>query len=200
MLKNRFENKEDALNQLLHTINKDIIKKSVVLTISQKGIFYAKEIGLKNGFLEGDFLFIEKVLSPVNKETPLAVVSETKDYVIIEEFINSFEITDDYVFSEINRVFEERILEDIYQLRAGEGIISIEGRDVLLIDESSNSGLKLLCAIKSCLSKKVNSINVAVPVISKESADMIGKLVDNTFFVKIVEDFVSVEHYFKEYK
>ena len=200
MIKNKFENRLVALNQLLNTINKDIIKDCVILTISQKGIFYAREIGLKNGFLEGDFLFIEKVLSPINKDISLAVVSETKDYVIIEELVNSFEITDDYVFSQINRVFEEKILEDIYQLRAGEGIISIEGRNVLLVDESANSGLKLLCAIKSCLSKKVNSINVAVPLISKESAEMIEKLVDNTFFVKIVEDFVSVEQYFKEYE
>ena len=200
MVLNKFENKQDAVNQLLHTINKDIVSDCVVLTISKKGIVYAREIGLKNGFLEGDFLFIEKVLSPINKETPLAVVSETKDYVIIEELVNSFEITDDYIFSEIKRVFEEKIIEDIYQLRAGEGIIPIQGRNVLLVDESANSGLKLLCAIKSCISKKVNSINVAVPVISKESAEMIEKLVDNTFFVKIVEDYVSVEHYFKEYE
>jgi len=200
MLKNRFENRYSALNQLLNTLNKDIIKDCVVLTISQRGIFYAKEIGLKNGFLEGDFLFIEKILSPINKETTLAVVSETKDYIIMEELVKSFEITDDYIFSEINRVFEEKILEDIYQLRAGEGIITIEGKNVLLVDESANTGLKLLCAIKSCLSKKVNSINVAVPLISKESAEMIEKLVDNTFFVKIIEDFISVEQYFKEYE
>jgi len=200
MLKNRFDNRYGALNQLLNTLNKDIIKDCVVLTISQRGIFYAKEIGLKNGFLEGDFLFIEKILSPINKETTLAVVSETKDYIVMEEFVKSFEITDDYIFSEINRVFEEKILEDIYQLRAGEGIITIEGKNVLLVDESANTGLKLLCAIKSCLSKKVNSINVAVPLISKESAEMIEKLVDNTFFVKIIEDFISVEQYFKEYE
>ena len=197
---NKFENKTDALNHLLGSINQEIIKDCVVLTISKQGIFYAREIGLRNGFLEGDFLFIEKVLSRVNKETFLAVVSETKDYVMIEELINSFEITDDYAFSQINRVFEEKILEDIYQLRAGESIIPIEGRNVLLVDESANTGFKLLCAIKSCLSKKVNSINVAVPLISKESAEMIEKLVDNTFFVKIVEDFVSVKHYFKEYE
>ena len=196
----KFENKEDALNQLLNTINKDIIKDCVVLTISKKGIFYAREIGLRNGFLEGDFLFIEKVLSPVSKETSLAVVSETKDYVIIEELVKSFEITDDYIFSQINRIFEEKILENIYQLRGGEGIIPLEGRNVLLVDESANTGLKFLCAIKSCISKKVNSINVAVPLISKESAEIIEKLVDNTFFVKIVEDYVSVEHYFKEYE
>ena len=193
-----FQNREDALKQLLDTIDKNIIKDNVVLSISKRGVYYAREIGLQMGFLEGDFLFIEKVKSPINKFTTLAVVSETKDYVIIEEYIKSFEINDDFLFSEIERVYEEKILQDIYQLRAGEGIISIKDRNVLLVDEGADTALTLMCAIKSCISQKAASINVAIPIISKEAADMIQKLVDNTFFVKEVEDFVSIDFYFKE--
>ncbi len=195
-----FLNKEEALNQLLNIIDDNIIRDNVVLSISKRGTFYAREIGLKKGFLEGDFLFIEKIKSPINKTVPLAAVSETKEYVIIEELINSFEINDDFLFNEIDRVFEEKILQDIYQLRAGEGIISLKDRNVLLVDEGSNTGLRLMCAIKTCISQGANAINVAMPIIAKETADMIKKLVDNTFFVKEVEDFVSIDFYFKENK
>ena len=193
-----FQNRQEALNELLNIIELDKIRDNIVLAISKRGIFYAREIGLKAGFLEGDFLFIEKIKSPINKKTPLAVVSETKDYVIIEEFVRSFEVNDDFLFSEIERVYEEKILQDIYQLRAGEGIISLKDRNVLLVDEGIDTGLTLMCAIKSCISKKVNAINVAAPIVSKEAADMINKLVDNTFFVKEIEDFVSIDFYFKE--
>ena len=195
-----FKNREDALNQLLNVIDKNIIKDNVVLSISKRGVFYAKEIGLRGGFLEGDFLFIEKVKSPINKKTTLAVVSETKDYIFIEEFINSFEINDDFLFSEIERVYEEKILQDIYQLRAGEGIISLKDRNVLLVDEGADTALTLMCAIKSCISQNAAAINVAMPIISKEAANIVQKLVDNTFFVKEVEDFVSIDFYFKEYE
>ncbi len=195
-----FLNKEEALNQLLNIIDDNIIRDNVVLSISKRGTFYAREIGLKKGFLEGDFLFIEKIKSPINKTVPLAAVSETKEYVIIEELINSFEINDDFLFNEIDRVFEEKILQDIYQLRAGEGIISLKDRNVLLVDEGANTGLRLMCAIKTCISQGANAINVAMPIIAKETADMIKKLVDNTFFVKEVEDFVSIDFYFKENK
>ena len=195
-----FKDRNEALHKLLEILDKDVVRECVILAISKKGIFYAKEIGLRNGLLEGDFLLIEKIKSPLNKNTTLAAVSETKDYVIIDELVKSFEINDDFLFSEIQRVYDEKIVNNIYQLRAGESIISLEGKDVLLVDEGSNTGLRLMCAIKSCISKNANSINVAVPIISKESAQLIEKMVDNTFFVKSVEDYVSVEYYFKEYK
>jgi len=195
-----FKNREDALNKLMDILDKTIISHCVILSISKKGTFYAREIGLRNGLLEGDFLLIEKIKSPLNKETVLAAVSETKDYIIIEELVRSFDVNYDFLFSEIQRIYNEKIMNNIYQLRAGESIISLEGKDVLLVDEGSNTGLRLLCAIKSCISKKANTINVAVPVISKESAEIIEKLADNTYFVKTVEDYVSAEYYFKEYK
>jgi len=196
-----FKNRKEALDKLIEIIDKDIFKQeSVILSISQNGTFYAREIGLRHGLIEGDFLFIEEVKSPINKETSLAAVSETKDYVLIDELIEAFGITDDYLFNEIERVYEEKILEDIYKFRAGEGIITIENKNVLLVDEGANTGLTLLCAIKSCLSKKVSSISVAIPVIAKETAEMVEKLVDNTFFVKVVDDFIDTEFYFKEYE
>lgn len=195
-----FETREEALNRLLDVIDKDIIRDCVVLSISKRGVFYAREIALRNGMLEGDFLFIEEVKSPINKDTSLAAISETRDYILIQELIESFEITDDYLFGEIQRVYEEKILEDIHQIRAGEGIISLEDRNVLLVDEGASTGLTLLCAVKSCINKKVASINVAIPVIAKETAEMVEKIVDNTFFVKVIEDYVSTDFYFKEYK
>ena len=193
-----FKNREEALKELLGVIESDIVRDNIVLSISKRGVFYAREVGLSMGFLEGDFLFIEKIKSPINKEATLAVVSETKDYVIIDEFVESFEVNDDFLFSEIDRVYEEKILQDIYQLRAGEGIISIKDRNVLLVDEGIDTGLTLMCAIKSCISQGAVAINVASPIVSKEAARMIEKLVDNTFFVKEIEDFVSIDFYFKE--
>jgi len=195
-----FKSRSEALEKLLEVLDKSIINECIVLAISKNGVYYAREIALRNGMLEGDYLFIEEVKSPINKETSLAAVSETKDYVLINELIDSFEITDDYIFNEIQRVYEEKILENIHQIRAGEGIISLEDKNVLLVDEGANTGLTMLCAIKSCLNKKVKSINVAAPVIAKDTAEMIEKIVDNTFFAKVIEDYVDTRFYFKEYE
>jgi len=195
-----FENKKEALEKLIESIDKEVFNDCVILSISKNGEYYAKEIGLRHFVNEADYLFIEEVKSPINKETSLAAISETRDYILIDELIDAFDITDDYLFSEIERVYEEKILQDLYQFRGGEGIISLEGKNVLLIDEGANTGLTLLCAIKSCISKKASSINVAMPIIAKETAEMVEKLVDRTFFVKVIEDFIDTKYYFKEYE
>ncbi|MEO1928706.1 MAG: hypothetical protein ABGX26_08480 [Nautiliaceae bacterium] len=194
----QFANKEEALNKLLDIIDFSKMEDVIVLSISENGNFYAREIGIRGGFLEGDFLFIEEIKSPENKETSLAAISETKDYILIEELVESFEITDDYIFSEAERVYEEKILQNVYKFRGGESIISLHNRNVLLVDEGANTGLTLLCAIKSCISKKAASINLAIPVIAKETAKVVEKLVDNTFFVYEIEDFIDTDFYFKE--
>jgi len=194
----KFKNRQEALEKLLSIIDINAIDDMLVISISENGNFYAREIAMRGGLLEGDFLFIEEIKSPENKETSLAAISETKDYILIDELINAFEITDDYVFSEAERVYEEKILQNIYKFRGGESIISLQNRNVLLVDEGANTGLTLLCAIKSCISKNAASINVALPVIAKETAKIIEKLVDNTYFVYEIEDFVDTDFYFKE--
>jgi putative phosphoribosyl transferase len=194
----RFTNRQEALEKLLSILDIKSMNDTLVISISERGNFYAREIAVRGGLLEGDFLFIEEIKSPENKETSLAAISETKDYVLIDELIKSFEITDDYVFNEAERVYEEKILQNIYKFRGGESIISLRNRNVLLVDEGANTGLTLLCAIKSCISKQAASINVAVPVIAKETAKIIEKLADNTYFVYVMEDFVDTDFYFKE--
>jgi len=194
----KFKNRQEALEKLLSILDIRAADDMVVISINKNGNFYAREIAMKGGLLEGDFLFIEEIKSPQNKETSLAAISETKDYILIDELIDAFEITDDYVFNEAERVYEEKILQNIYQFRGGESIISLQNRNVLLVDEGANTGLTLLCAIKSCISKKAASINVAIPVIAKDTARVIEKLVDNTYFVYKIEDFVDTDFYFKE--
>ena len=193
-----FKSKKEALEKLLDVIEIDK-KNLLVLSINKRGSFYAKEIANKYKLFE-DFLFIEEIKSPINKDVSLGAVSEIKEYVLIDEFINSFEINNDYIFSEAERVYEEKILKDIYNFRKGESIISLQNKNVLLVDESINTGLSFLCAIKSCISKKVKNIKVAAPIASKESAEFIKKLVDKTYFAYEIEDFINKDFYFKESK
>ena len=194
-----FKNKEEALEKLLDIVEIDTQEELLVLSINESGNFYAKEIAIKHKLLE-DFLFIEEIKSLINKDVSLGAISEIKEYVLVDELINSFEINNDYVFSEAERIYEEKILQNIYKFRGGESIISLQNRNVLLVDESINTGLSLLCAIKSCISKGAKSIKVAVPIAAKESAEFIKKLVDKTYFAYEIEDFVDKDFYFKENK
>jgi putative phosphoribosyl transferase len=193
------------MNDILARLDEELfldlkeVEDLVVLAISKRAKDLAKSIASKYN-LECDILFIEEVKSPINKEVSLASVSESRDYVIVEELVKSFNITDDFLFNEIERVYEEKILEDIHQFRKGEGLISIKGKSVLLVDIGANTGLTLLCGIKSCINQGASFIKIGVGVIAKETAEMVEKIVDKVYFGKVIEDYVSTEFYIKESK
>jgi putative phosphoribosyl transferase len=191
--------KEEIAYKLNEAIDKEIFKDSIiVLAVNERSIFLAREIGLKNGFLEGDILFIEPILSPVNKETIIGNISEQNELVVVDELKNSFDITDDYIYNEAERIYEEKIIPKLHKFRLQESIIPIENKNVLLIDVGINTGLTMLNAIKTCINLKALKINVAAAFVSKEAAEKLENIVDNLFYVHKIENYVDTEFYIKE--
>jgi putative phosphoribosyl transferase len=190
--------KEEIIYKLNDLIDKEIFKDSIVLSVNERAIFLTREIGLRNGLIEGDILFIEPIFSPVNKETIIGNISELNELVVIDELKNSFDITDDYIYNEANRIYEEKIIPKMHKFRKQESIISLENKNVLLIDIGVNTGLTILNAIKSCINSKALSINVAVAFISKEAAEKLENIVDNLFYIHKIEDYIDTEFYIKE--
>jgi putative phosphoribosyl transferase len=190
--------KDEIIYKLNEIINKEIFNDAVILSINERSLFLSREIGLRNGLIEGDILFIEPILSPLNKETIIGNISELNELVVIEELKNSFNITDDYIYNEANRIYEEKIIPKMHKFRNQESIISIENKNVLLIDIGVNTGLTMLNAIKSCINAKAMEINVAVPFISKEMVEKLESIVDNLFYIQKIEDYIDTEFYIKE--
>jgi putative phosphoribosyl transferase len=189
---------QEIAYKLNETIDKGIFKDAIILAINERALFLAREIGLKNGLIEGDILFIEPIFSPVNKETIIGNISELNELVIIEELKNSFNITDDYIYNEAARIYEEKIIPKMHKFRIGESIISIENKNVLLIDLGINTGLTILNAIKSCINANALSINIATAFISKEAAEKLENMIDNLFYIQKIEDYINTEFYIKE--
>jgi putative phosphoribosyl transferase len=190
--------KNEIIYQLNEIIDKEIFKETLILSVNERSLFLSREIGLRNGLIEGDILFIEPIFSPINKDTIIGNISELNELVIIEELKNSFDITDNYIYNEANRIYEEKIIPKMHKFRTGESIISIENKNVLLIDIGINTGLTMLNAIKSCINAKVLNINVAAAFVSKEAAEKLENIVDNLFYIQKIEDYVDTEFYIKE--
>jgi putative phosphoribosyl transferase len=147
----KFKNKEEALQRLYTILDVEKIDdETIILAISENGVFYAKEIAKRLGFIEADFLFSEPIVSPINKESILGYVSETKDVVLIDELIDAFEISQDFIYSEAQRLYNEKIIPYIYEYRYGDSLVDLKDMKVILIDEGANTGLTLEVCIKSC--------------------------------------------------
>ena len=197
----KFNSKEDAVEKLYRLLDLDKIDNDVViLAISEAGVFYATELAKKIGFVEADFLFTEPILSPVNKECVLGIVSETEDIVLIDELIDAFNISRDFVYEQARRIYNEKIISYIYEYRYGDTIMDLKDKKVILVDEGANTGLTLEVCIKSCINQGVKSVDVAIPIMPSSLAKEIKKISDHSFFVYEIENFVDTNFYFKDRK
>jgi len=194
-----FEDRLHAAKKLCEVMPKDeILAKKPLLICSSLESVVLTDIIAQEFHLNYEILFTEKIYSPVNPETLIAMVSETKDVVVIEALRKSFGITLDYVYGESYRTYEEKILKKLYKYRKGALINEIDEREILLVDEGCETGMTALICIKSLLNLGAKSISYATPIIAKFARDNLKAILDEIYAVNTIENFVSVDFYYEK--
>ena len=198
--KTLFENRNDALQKLLHNMPLSFFEKQdcVVVGISFAGVLFAHRLAqmIKAPLA---FLFTSPILAPNNPECEIAMATETHDVVINEALVRSFEISLDYIYGEVQRQYEDKMLPLIYQYRKGNPLISLKGKRVLLVDEGIDSGLTALASIKSVITLQAKTVHFACPVAPIEVAEVMDEATDGIFCLYRSKNFVVIGYYYKEY-
>jgi len=145
-----------------------------------------------------DFMFTQKIMSVVNDECEVAIVTETKDIIIQEELMKSFNIKLEDIYKKANEKYDNEIKEYIKYYRNGKPIIDMAGKNVLLVDEGLNTGSTMMACIKSAISCKASSIAVAVAVLPEVTIADIESIADDLYFVSAPAHFVSIDFYYEE--
>lgn len=195
-----FKNRSDAAVQLKELLPIDRMKSESwnLIAVSSGGLVIANEMN-KRLKLPIDFIFSAGITAPQNPECELARVSETEEIVIHKALVEAFEIQVDYIYGEATRKHEEKILSAIYQYRKGEHFKSMKGKTILLIDEGSETGLKLMCAIKTAFAQKAKAVYVAAPIIPTSVAEALDPIVDEIFCLQEIEDYIDTGYYYEEF-
>ena len=196
-----FENRKDAAKQLLEMLPQSEMKRDnwIIIAVSSGGFEIAVEMA-KRLHLDIDLLFNEAINAPFNPECEVARVSETEEIVIHEILADSFAIQNDYIFGEAKRQYEDKILTNIYRYRKDSTFCSLENRNVLLLDEGSETGMKIMVGIKSALEMNAKSIYVASPVIPSIIVHTVRQLVDDIFAIHEVEDYLLTASYYDDFE
>jgi len=192
-------NRKDAAEKLQDVIPMQRLKDESwrLVAISKGGLQLASYIkeGLSNRI---DFLFSEPVMAPHNDECEVARVSENEEIVINEQLVSAFEIQYDYIYGEAHRKHEEEILGYIYRYRKGQPFLSVKDEVVLLVDEGSESGLKLVTALKTVLAQKPKAVYIAISVLPSDVLKHLEVFADDIFFLYDIDDYVQTSLYYKE--
>ena len=199
--KNILKDRQNAANRLKDVIPMQKLKEEEweLIAVSRGGLKLASEIRgrLKNNI---DFLFSEAILAPHNNECEIARVSESEEIVINEDLVAAFEIQYDYVYGEAHRKHEEKILSYIYQYRKGRHFPSMQDKVVLLIDEGSETGSKLLTALKTVLTQKPKAVYIAVPILPSDVLETLEPFADDIFLLYDIDDYVTTSLYYEDLK
>ena len=110
-----FKDNIDAAQKLLDLLPDDEIlaKNPLIICASLDALEICDHLARKLK-IDYEILFVKQIFSPINPECLIAMVSETKDIVIVEELRKAFEITFDFIYGESSRVYDEKILKDLY--------------------------------------------------------------------------------------
>ncbi|EES89463.1 phosphoribosyltransferase [Helicobacter canadensis] len=200
MRKALFENRDDALQKLLNNMPLSFFENQdcIVVGISFNGILLANSLAqaIKAPLA---FLFTSPILAPNNLECEIAMATETHDVVISDALVRSFEISLDYIYGEVKRQYEDKMLPLIYQYRKGNPLISLKNKRVLLVDDGVDSGLTALSAIKSVTTLQAKTIYFATPVAPYEVTKVMEEVTDGLFCLYKTKTFVDIEYYYKDY-
>ncbi len=199
--KNRFlfEDRVDASKQLIAEIPSNILflDNVIVLAVSEGGVFFANELAKKlNASL--DILLTEHIYSYVNPELAIAMVGETEEIVIHKALTDAFNISKDYIYNEAYSKYSNEILNYIKKYRRGEKLKSLEGKYVILTDESVETGLTMMASVKTAISLGAKNIFIAVPILDNVVYESLVTVCDNIFCPHKIDDYISVEYYYKE--
>lgn len=197
----KFKNRADAAAQLKELLPLDRMKNESwnLIAVSPGGLVIANAVNARLK-LPVDFIFSAAITAPQNPECELARVSETEEIVIHQALVDAFEIQVDYIYGEATRKHEEKILGAIYQYRKGEHFKSMKGKNILLIDEGSETGLKLMCAIKTAFAQKAKAVYVAAPVMPSSVVEALDPIVDGVFCLHEIDDYVDTQCYYQEFE
>ncbi len=196
--KDILKDRTEAANKLKEILPMQRIKDErwIFVAVSSGGLEIAHQIkgSLSN---EIDFLFSEAILAPNNPECEIARVSENEDIIIIDELVKAFDIQYDYIYGEAHRKHEEKILSYIYQYRKGRHFADVEDKVILLLDEGSETGVKLTTALKSILNLKPKAVYIAAPILPTTVIDNLEPFADEIFFAYNIDDYVETALYYK---
>lgn len=193
-----FKDNIDAAQKLLDLLPDDeILAKNPLIICASLNALEICDFLARKLKIDYEILFVKQIFSPINPECLIAMVSETKDIVIIEELRKAFDITLDFIYGESSRVYDEKILKDLYKYRKGKLIEKLKDRNILLVDKSCDSGMTALICAKSLMNLGVKEIDFAVPVISKDASEKIGVLMDEIYCVERMANYIDVDYYYE---
>ncbi|MGD1837281.1 MAG: phosphoribosyltransferase [Nitrososphaeraceae archaeon] len=192
---------------ILSSLLKDIIKKYplekiIIIGIPRGGVIVAETISNRLN-ISYDIIFIKKLRIPHNEEMSFGAIMENGNIYLDKKIIDSLEISNEYILEEkIRQLNNINIRSKLYQsyIKFDDVKHNIKDKIVIIVDDGAASGATLMVLIKWLKENNVNHIFIGVPVVPKETINLLKKEVKKIeTIISPSQNFENVSKYYHDF-
>jgi putative phosphoribosyl transferase len=190
-----FNNRYDAGRQLAAKLNEYKKENVKVLAIPNGGVPIGLEVALYID-AELDLTISRKIPLPNNPEAGFGALAEDGTFVVNQELVTKYGLSQHEVHYQINKVRAE-IKQRNLLYRQNKPAAKIEGETVIVTDDGLASGYTMMATVQALRQRKPSHIIVAVPVASAPAHERVNKVADRlvTLMVGNTQRFAVADFY-----
>lgn len=181
----RFKDRHDAGNQLADLVSSKISKDAVILALPRGGVPIGICISNKVS-APLDLVLAKKIGHPSHREFAIGAIAEDGKPMLTQDIVVNKDWLENEII-QINKQIKERreMYADILVKQP------LENKVVVIVDDGIATGMTMFAAIEAVKMQKPAKILVAVPVIPKDTYDLLTKYVDEVLALDVAERFLG---------
>lgn len=192
-----FANRIDAGKQLAKALKTCEGKNAIVLAIPRGGVVVGYEIA-KALNLPLDVIIPRKIGAPNNPELAIGAMTEDGTTILDNNLVAYIGVSSEYIKQESERQKKE-IQRRLKLYRQDTPYPSLEGLEVVLVDDGIATGSTMKAALASAKKKGARSVVVAIPVGPPTTIDELKKQADNVVCLYTPEYFSAIGQFYDDF-
>ncbi|MFJ8647451.1 phosphoribosyltransferase [Streptomyces sp. NPDC093546] len=197
LLRNRTEAGRELAVRLAGRQREGGLTDPVVLALPRGGVPVAVEIAEALG-APLDVLVVRKIGAPFNPELGVGAVAGDAPPLYDERTLAMLDLTEDRLGPTVARERTElHRREDLY--RGGRPMPDVHGRTVVVVDDGLATGVTARAALRSARGLEPAELIMAVPVCSREAAELVGAEADELIWLHQPRPFSSVGQWYLDF-
>jgi putative phosphoribosyl transferase len=192
-----FASRTDAGQQLAQMLTRYRSQNPFVLALPRGGVVVGYEVA-RRLCAPLDVLIVRKLGVPIQPELAFGAIAEGGEKVIDPRTVSYVGLCQE----EIERVIateKEEITRRLLRYRQGRPLPDLTGLTVILVDDGLATGLTAQAAVRALRARNPAQIVLAVPVASREAAQILLKEVDNFVSLENPSSFWAVGYWYEDF-
>jgi putative phosphoribosyl transferase len=192
-----FADRVDAGKRLAQALRAHVGKDALVLAIPRGGVVVGYEVA-KALALSLDVIIPRKIGAPNNPELAIGAMTEDGTILLDNRLVDYLNVSQEYVKEESGAQRAE-IHRRLKLYRGDIPYPSLEGREVILIDDGIATGSTMKAALASVRKRGAKSVIIAIPVGPPSTIKELEKEADRVVCLHTPEAFYAIGQFYEDF-